>query len=256
MMFRHQPGVGSLPCEPEDLLKVCRSMNMVKLSIDDFVSEPCETYVVTSKAPGAGGPAGLLQTHIVFYLESPAIRAVFSSDGNPYPAGKKIQVEGEAMEMVEQMGAILEDVGWEAMSPVARVQWLAQEYLFRLGEKRPRPDGRGAGRATKGAAAPEPPAPGPAVAAADAGEMESHFDALLDSAFFEPAERTGAAKAATPPPAAPPLAARVPSARSGPAAGSKTVAEVKVTGGSTAAGAGIREDVRNPRRTLYFLARF
>ncbi len=231
-MFKHQPGVAALPCGPSDLLKVLRGMNMVKLSIDDYVSEPCETYVVTSRASGAAA-GGLLQTHIVFYLESPAIRAVFSSDRNPYPAARRIEAEREAMEMVEQMGAILEDAGWEGMSPAARTKWLAQEYLFRVGEKRPRPGERAAVPAAADLAGV------PGADSKGGGELESHFDELLDSVFFEPSEspappakpRTAAAAEVPSIPAVkPPL--RVPSA--GPDAG---------TGGESPA-----------RRTLKFLA--
>jgi hypothetical protein len=222
-MYTHDPRITDLPCEPEDLVRVYRSMNMVKISLDDFTSEPCETYVVTSHAaggtPGASpGPGALLQTHIVFYLESPAARAIYSWSGNPYTINKRIEAESEAADMVEQMGAILEDTGWESISAAARVQLLSQEYLFRLGEKRPRPTGPGGGigavtPARKADPPPAPPPPPPpevappiSVAAGVAHEvtgLETDFDALLDSAFFEGGRKGPAPLAAAPAPPPP-----------------------------------------------------
>jgi hypothetical protein len=224
-MYTHDPRIMDLPCEPEDLVRVYRSMNMVKISLDDYSSEPCETYVVTSRIPGTapGGEKGAakgtdganaqLQTHIVFYLEAPAVRAIFFYGGNPYPPGKRIEAESAAADMVEQMGAILEDTGWESISPAARVQWLSQEYLFRLGEKRPRPTGPRGGigavtPARKADLPPPRPAPVPAAGglAQEVTGLETDFDALLDSAFFEGGKKSPAAVAATPVPPSPPPA--------------------------------------------------
>ncbi len=146
-MFQLEPQVIELPCSPEDLVKVYRSMNMVKISVDDFVSEPSEAYIVTSRASGG------LQTHIVFYLEAPAVRVLYGYDQNPYPPDLRITVEAEAADVVEQMGAILEDVGWDVLPASGRARWLAQEYLFRLGE----PKGR------LGASASTSPSPRPPV---------------------------------------------------------------------------------------------
>ena len=113
-----------LPFGPEDIIKVHRGMNMVKVSVGEHLSEPSEVYITTVKV------GDQLATNIVFFLIEPKVRTVYGFEGNPFDPSKRIDVETGAREFVEEMGAILEDIGWESMAETDRESWLKQQFLF------------------------------------------------------------------------------------------------------------------------------
>ena len=123
-MFVLKLELDEVPFLPDDLVKVNRGMNMVKVSVGEHHSEPAEVYIATAR------DGGNLSTYIVFYLTEPGVRALYGFDGNPYPPPRRIDVETEALEFVEEMGAILEDIGWETMSAENKMGWLSQQLLF------------------------------------------------------------------------------------------------------------------------------
>jgi hypothetical protein len=113
-----------LPFGPEDIVKVHRGMNMVKVSVGEHLSEPSEVYIATTKDEEK------LSTNIIFYLIEPQVRTLYGFEGNPYVSSNRINIETEAREFVEEMGAILEDIGWESMSEEDQKSWLGQQFLF------------------------------------------------------------------------------------------------------------------------------
>jgi hypothetical protein len=113
-----------LPFGPEDIVKVHRGMNMVKVSVGEHLSEPSEVYIATIKDEEK------LSTNIIFYLIEPKVRTLYGFEGNPYVSSNRINIETEAREFVEEMGAILEDIGWESMSEEDQKSWLGQQFLF------------------------------------------------------------------------------------------------------------------------------
>jgi len=113
-----------LPFGPEDIVKVHRGMNMVKVSVGEHHSEPSEVYIATIKDEEK------LSTNIIFYLIEPKVRTLYGFEGNPYVSSNRINIETEAREFVEEMGAILEDIGWESMSEEDQKSWLGQQFLF------------------------------------------------------------------------------------------------------------------------------
>ncbi len=123
-MFDPVHDVKNLPYNTKNIVKVYRGMNMVNVSIGEYTSEPSEVYITTSRKGNE------LNTFIVFYLVNPASQAIYAFDGNPFPQEERISVELEAKEFVEEMGAILEDIGWEGMPEDERALWLENQYLF------------------------------------------------------------------------------------------------------------------------------
>ncbi len=123
-MFDPVHDVENLPYNTNNIVKIYRGMNMVNVSIGDYTSEPSEVYITTSRKGDE------LSTFIVFYLVNPASQAIYAFDGNPFPQEERISVESEAKEFVEEMGAILEDIGWEGMHEDERALWLESQYLF------------------------------------------------------------------------------------------------------------------------------
>lgn len=113
-----------LPFGPRDIVKVHRGMNMVKVSVGEHISEPSEVYITTIK------DGEKLSTNVVFYLIESKIRTLYGFKGNPYESSNRINIETEAREFVEEMGAILEDIGWESMSEEDQKGWLDQQFLF------------------------------------------------------------------------------------------------------------------------------
>jgi hypothetical protein len=113
-----------LPFDPADIIKVHRGMNMVKVSVGEHLSEPSEVYIATVTE------GDKLSTNVVFFLVEPKVRTLYGFEGNPYESSNRIEVETEAREFVEEMGAILEDIGWETMSEEVKGSWLDQQFLF------------------------------------------------------------------------------------------------------------------------------
>ena len=123
-MFEHLKDLQELPFQPGSIVKIHRGMNMIKVSVGGHQSEPSEVYIVTAE-DGAD-----LVTYVVFYMVEPRYRAIFTYDQNPFESDRRIAVETEASEFVEEMGAILEDIGWESMPAEDREEWLGQQFLF------------------------------------------------------------------------------------------------------------------------------
>ncbi len=124
-MFNPVNDVENLPYSNQNIIKIYRGMNMVNVSIGDYTSEPSEVYITTSQEGDE------LSTFIVFYLVNPASQAIYAYGGNPFQQEERISVELEAKEFVEEMGAILEDIGWEGMPEDEKALWLENQYLFR-----------------------------------------------------------------------------------------------------------------------------
>ena len=123
-MFQLVGQMQQLPFGPADIIKVHRGMNMVKVSVGEHISEPSEVYIATVI------DGDKLSTNIVFFLVEPKVRTLYGFEGNPYESSNRIEVETEAREFVEEMGAILEDIGWETMSEEVKGSWLDQQFLF------------------------------------------------------------------------------------------------------------------------------
>lgn len=123
-MFNPVKDMQKLPYSADSIVKIYRGMNMVNVSIGDYTSEPSEVYITTSSMGEALG------TYIVFYFVAHETRAIYEYGGNPYTPDERIKVESEAKEFVEEMGAILEDIGWETMSGKEKESWLKGQYLL------------------------------------------------------------------------------------------------------------------------------
>ncbi|UCF29935.1 MAG: hypothetical protein JSV26_07525 [bacterium] len=115
-----------LPIPMEDIVKIHRGMNQVKVSVGERMSEPSEVYIVTTEEK----EGGKLSTYVVFYLEKLRRRIVYGYADLPFEPDRRIQVEAEAIEFVEEMGAIVEDIAWENLSDRDRSDWLANQPLY------------------------------------------------------------------------------------------------------------------------------
>jgi len=116
--------VKEVPVAPESLVRVHTGMNKVKISVGEHISEPSEVYIATGQ--GAGG----LETYIVFFMIEPSFHVLYGFDKNPYDPSVAEEAINEAIDFVEEMGSILEEVPWPNMTPEQRTAWTDKESLY------------------------------------------------------------------------------------------------------------------------------
>jgi hypothetical protein len=123
-MYELLSDITEVPVPSESLTQVHTGMNKVKISVGEHISEPSEVYIATGK--GENG----YETYIVFFMIEPAFHVIYCSDKNPYVSEGAEEVINEAIDFVEEMGSILEEVPWEGMSPEQRTAWIDKESLY------------------------------------------------------------------------------------------------------------------------------
>lgn len=123
-MFELILDLDSLPVEEDRVVQVQKGMNKLRVSVGEHVSEPSQVYIITASE------GDLYESYILFYMLEPGIRVIYGHEGNPYGPDDLEEVEQEAVDFVEEMGAILEVVPWEGMSPEERWEWLVNESIY------------------------------------------------------------------------------------------------------------------------------
>ena len=116
--------IKGVPVEPESLVRVHTGMNKVRISVGENISEPSEVYIATGK--GENG----YETYIVFFMIEPALHVLYGFDQNPYDPSVEEVAINEAIDFVEEMGSILEEVPWENMTPEQRTAWIDKESMY------------------------------------------------------------------------------------------------------------------------------
>ena len=127
-MFELLPDNGTLPVPESAIIQVNSGMNKLRVSVGEYVSEPSEVYIITSE------DEALLRSYILFYVVEPSTRVIYGYAGNPYDPVFKEEVLQEAVDFVEEMGAILEEVPWSDMSPEERQNWIRNESFYPVDE--------------------------------------------------------------------------------------------------------------------------
>lgn len=127
-MFDLMIGVDVLPTPEEMIFQVHKGMNKLRVSVGEHVSEPSEVYIIT------GEESGLFNTFIVFFMVEPGIHVIYGFDDNPYDPSLREEVLNMAIDFVEDMGAILEEIPWEGMTPEERTNWIDKEALYPAAE--------------------------------------------------------------------------------------------------------------------------
>ena len=123
-MYELLSDITEVPVPSESLTQVHTGMNKVKISVGEHISEPSEVYIATGK--GENG----YETYIVFFMIEPAFHVIYGSEKNPYATEGAEDVISEAIDFVEEMGSILEEVSWEQMTPEQRTAWIDKESLY------------------------------------------------------------------------------------------------------------------------------
>jgi hypothetical protein len=127
-MFELLEDTKVLPVPEDVIVQVHSGMNKVRVSVGNYVSEPSNVYIITSQ------DEALLRSFIVFYVVEPGTHVIYGYAGNPYDPVFREEVLQEAVDFVEEMGAILEEIPWEGMSPEERGTWISNESIYPLDE--------------------------------------------------------------------------------------------------------------------------
>jgi hypothetical protein len=123
-MYELLSDITEVPVPSESLTTVHTGMNKVKISVGEHISEPSDVYIATGK-----GESGY-ETYIVFFMIEPAFHVIYGCDINPYGPEAAEEVINLAINFVEEMGSILEEVPWEKMTPEQRAAWIDKESLY------------------------------------------------------------------------------------------------------------------------------
>lgn len=123
-MFELLADTDRLPVSEETIVQVHAGMNKVRVSVGTYVSEPSDVYIITSEDDA------LLRSFIVFFLAEHSIHVIYGYTGNPYDPVSREDVLQEAVDFVEEMGSILEEVPWEKMSSEERRTWIISESIY------------------------------------------------------------------------------------------------------------------------------
>lgn len=125
-MFELLSNLQTVPIDPDSLTTVYRGMNKVRVSVGGHTSEQSEVYIITGRSEDN------LESYIIFYMLEPEIPLVYGYDQNPYDPSREESVIEEAVNFVEEMGSILEEVPWGDMTPQQRSAWIEKEILYSI----------------------------------------------------------------------------------------------------------------------------
>jgi hypothetical protein len=123
-MFDLMTGTDVLPVLEDRIIQVHKGMNKLRVSVGEHVSEPSDVYIIT------GEEAGYLNSFIVFFMDEPGIHIVYGFEDNPYDPDLREEVLNMAVDFVEDMGAILEEIPWKEMTPEEQMNWIGKETLY------------------------------------------------------------------------------------------------------------------------------
>ena len=71
-----------------------------------------------------------MSSFIVLYMVDPRYHVIYGYEGNPYDSDLSEEILKTAVDFVEDMGAILEEIPWQGMSPEDRRNWIEKETLY------------------------------------------------------------------------------------------------------------------------------
>ena len=111
-MFVHMEGRLVLGIAPEQCVTVIESLNRPNISIPDVGTEPTHAFIV-----GAQGPSGGFKVFVyMHHLDSGKV-SIFASDGAEVSMEGYPHLESTAVEWVESMGFMLDNLNFHLLAP-------------------------------------------------------------------------------------------------------------------------------------------
>jgi hypothetical protein len=113
-----------LDADAQDVVAVLHSINEPKIAAADHPAEPTQSFVVTSAVGGD------LLIRIILYLTKSRIRIPYVWDEGAFPADRRGDVEAEALDFVENMGFMMDNLNLEKLKPDQRRNALSELPLI------------------------------------------------------------------------------------------------------------------------------
>lgn len=150
-MFTIDPNISAIPLKGKNLFKALFSMNTHHVATPEMGLENARSYVFFLSEGGKR-----LSAYIGIYLLNSDRRLFYTYSANPFSEDDMGQVEDEARNFTEDLGAMLDELDCAHLSDLEKDQWIeAQDACSRMPEPAAIPE--------TPAAAPLPPEPAPAA---------------------------------------------------------------------------------------------
>jgi hypothetical protein len=112
--------------EKTSVISVLHSINEPKIAATDHPAEETKAFVVTL---GDSSP-GQYQTHIVLYLTQTQERVMYSWEDGAYVQDERTAIEEEALDFVENMGFMMDNLNLESLDDAQRVKVVQDLPVF------------------------------------------------------------------------------------------------------------------------------
>lgn len=116
-MFQLVPGRHRLGVHPEHAVAVIESINSPNVSVPGFQTEPAKGYILGARI-STHGFSVFVYLHL---LDSNSV-AIYRTNRHNVPVSEYPSVEGEAIQFLESMGFMLDNLNFRSRSPAAKQQ--------------------------------------------------------------------------------------------------------------------------------------
>jgi hypothetical protein len=116
---------GIPPEDREGMISVLHSINEPKIAAAERPAEPTRAFICEfGREPGA------VEIKVVLYLTKSQVRLVYVSEEGTVEAARKKDLEAEALDFVENMGFMMDNMNLAKMAPAERQPALAELPIF------------------------------------------------------------------------------------------------------------------------------
>jgi len=172
-MFTIDPKITETDLKGKNMVKVLLSMNNHQVATPETSLEEARSYVFFIREG-----RNRISAYIGLHLLLTDRKLIYAHTANPFVEDKLSDVEDEARDFAEYMGAMLDDVDFASMSDLEQDSWIEDQVFFstkKQSEAAPAPDQPAVPEQPKPefAPAPAPPLPATPVQPAPAAEAIS-----------------------------------------------------------------------------------
>jgi hypothetical protein len=162
-VFRPEPRIPFVPALREQVLALVGSINQPQISVPGRAAEPASGHLCVLRNGN-----GSVSVFVGFHLLLSGVNVVYVHEPPQLAAAAAGDARQEAIQLLESMGFMLDDLRFEALAPAAQEELLRKVPLFSPAGPAPAPVAAAAPKAAPPRPAPAVAAPAPAPAAAPA----------------------------------------------------------------------------------------
>ncbi len=124
-MFKPEPGVTFVPTTREQVVAIVEGINQPQVSIPGKPSQQVSGHLC-----GIRNGNGSFSIYVGLFLPSPGENVVYVHDRRQLTADEYPDVEVEALQFLESMGFMLDNLNFRNLSPEAQAETLKRIPLF------------------------------------------------------------------------------------------------------------------------------